>query len=43
MPLEANDSQLLADAVHALESPGLAIQIAEIIGKPIEFGVGHLR
>lgn len=42
MPLDAQDSLSLADAVRVLESPGLAIQIAEIIGKPIEFGVSHL-
>jgi len=42
MTLDQNDSQALADAVHLLESQGLAIQIAEIIGKPIQYGVGYL-
>src|SRR3954468_8038001 len=42
MTLDQNDSQALADAVHLLESPGLAVQIAEIIGKPIQYGVGYL-
>lgn len=40
--LDPTDALVLADAVRVLESPGLAIQIAEVIGKPIEFSIGRL-
>ena len=42
MTLDPTDAQALADAVRALESPGLAVQIAEIIGKPIGYSIGRL-
>jgi hypothetical protein len=42
MTLDPHDLQALTDAVRVLESPGLAVQITEIIGKPIEFSVGQL-
>ena len=42
MTLDSTDTQSLTDAVLALESPGLAIQVAEIIGKPIGYGISRL-
>ncbi len=42
MTLEPSDVQALADAVRVLESPGMAVQIAEIIGKPIGYSIGRL-
>ena len=42
MTLDPNDAQSLTDAVRVLENPGLAVQIAEVIGKPIEYSVGRL-
>jgi hypothetical protein len=42
MTLDPNDAQSLADAVRVLENPGLAVQITEVIGKPIEYSVGRL-
>jgi hypothetical protein len=42
MALDPTDAQALADAVRALESPGVAVQIAEIIGKPIGYTIGRL-
>ena len=42
MTLEPEDHIALADAVNTLESPGLAIQITDILGVPIEYGVGKL-
>ena len=42
MPLEYDDRQALADAARVLENPGLAVQIAQLLGKPIEYSVGHL-
>ena len=42
MKLEAYDHESLKDAVNILENPGLAIQITNFIGKPIEYGVRKL-
>jgi hypothetical protein len=42
MTLDPTDALALADAVRVLESPGLAVQIAEIIGKPIGYSIGRL-
>jgi hypothetical protein len=42
MTLDPSDAQALADAVRVLESPGLAIQIAEVIGKPIGYSISRL-
>ena len=42
MKLEANDHELLKDAVNVLSNPGLAIQITNFIGKPIEYSVRKL-
>src|SRR6478736_9744250 len=42
MKLEANDLAALSDAVHILENPGLAVQITNLIGKPIEFAVSAI-
>ena len=42
MKLEADDHESLKDAVNVLENPGLAMQIANFIGKPIEYGVRKL-
>jgi hypothetical protein len=42
MTLEANDLEALRGAVNQLENPGLAIQITNLIGKPIEYAVGSL-
>ena len=42
MTLDPTDAQALADAVRVLESPGLAVQIAEVIGKPIEYSISRL-
>jgi EcsC family protein len=42
MTLEANDFDALKDAIQILENPGLAVQIANAIGKPIEYGLSQL-
>jgi EcsC family protein len=42
MTLDPADAQALTDAVRVLESPGLAVQIAEIVGKPIGYSIGLL-
>ena len=42
MTLEADDHAALKDAVTILENPGFAIQVANFIGKPIEYGLGKL-
>jgi hypothetical protein len=42
MTLAANDLEALKDAVNILENPGLAVQITNVIGKPIEQGVRML-
>lgn len=42
MTFEPADHRALVDAVNTLESPGLAIQFTDIIGKPIEYGVRQL-
>jgi hypothetical protein len=42
MKLEANDLDALKDAVNLLENPGLAVQITNLIGKPIEYAVNAL-
>ena len=42
MTLDANDLDALTDAVHVLEHPGLAVQITNLIGKPIEYAVSAL-
>ena len=42
MKLEAYDHESLKDAVNILENLGLAIQITNFIGKPIEYGVRKL-
>jgi hypothetical protein len=42
MTLEANDLDALRDAVILLEHPGLAVQITNLIGKPIEYAVSAL-
>ena len=42
MTLDQNDREALVDAVRVLESPGLAVQVAEIIGKPVQYGVSYL-
>ena len=42
MTLEADDLDALKDAVNILENPGLAVQITNFIGKPIEYGVSQL-
>jgi hypothetical protein len=42
MTLEPEDHMALADAVNTLESPGLAIQITDILGVPIEYGIRKL-
>jgi len=42
MPLEADDLDALKDAIQILENPGLAVQITNLIGKPIEYGVSML-
>lgn len=42
MTLDASDLQALEDAVHLLEHPGLAVQITNVIGKPIEYTVNAL-
>lgn len=42
MTLEPQDLEDLKDAVEALEDPGLAIQIANVLGEPIEFTVKRL-
>ena len=42
MKLEADDHESLKDAVNVLENPGLAIQVANFIGKPIELGLRKL-
>jgi hypothetical protein len=42
MKLESNDLDALRDAVNVLENPGLAVQITNLIGKPIEFAVNAL-
>jgi EcsC protein family len=42
MTLEAEDLNALRDAAGILENPGLAVQITNLIGKPIEFAVSAL-
>jgi hypothetical protein len=42
MTLEADDLDALKDAVNILENPGLAVQITNFIGKPIEYGMSKL-
>jgi EcsC protein family len=42
MTLEPADHRALVDAVNTLESPGLAVQFTDLIGKPIEYGVRQL-
>ena len=42
MTLEPNDLEQLKDAVKVLENPGLAVQITNLIGKPIEMAVNAL-
>jgi hypothetical protein len=42
MTLEANDFDALRDAVNILENPGLAVQITNFIGKPIEYALSKL-
>ena len=42
MILESDDLETLKDAVNILENPGLAVQITNVIGKPIEYGVSRL-
>ncbi len=42
MPLSTKDQNALQHAVHLLENPGLAVQITNVIGKPIEYGVSML-
>src|SRR4029078_8624009 len=42
MTLDPADALALLDAVHVLESPGIAVQFAEVIGMPIQHGVSHL-
>jgi hypothetical protein len=42
MTLEANDLDALKEAVHVLENPGLAVQITNLIGTPIEYAVRAL-
>ena len=42
MTIETQDLEALRDAVHVLEHPGLAVQITNLIGKPIEYAVGAL-
>src|SRR6476620_7400698 len=42
MTLEASALDALKGAVYVLEQPGLAVQITNLIGKPIEFAVHAL-
>ena len=42
MKLEPDDHAALVDAVTTLKNPGLAAQITNLIGKPIEYGVKKL-
>jgi hypothetical protein len=42
MKLKAEDLDALKDAVNILENPGLAVQITNLIGKPIEYGMSKL-
>jgi hypothetical protein len=42
MSLEADDLHALKDAVNILESPGFAMQVTNLIGKPIEQAVDIL-
>ncbi len=42
MKLEADDLQALKDAVGILEDPGFAIEVTNLIGKPIEHAVDKL-
>jgi hypothetical protein len=42
MKLESKDLEALRDAVNVLENPGLAVQITNLIGKPIEYAVNAL-
>ena len=42
MTLDADDLDALRDAVQVLEHPGLAVQITNLIGKPIEYAVNAL-
>jgi len=42
MNLEPDDREALVDAVTTLENPGLTVQVTNLIGKPIEYGVKKL-
>ncbi len=42
MALEPDDLQQLSHAKQLLESPGLAIKLANLVGRPLELGMAHL-
>jgi hypothetical protein len=42
MPLEPEDLEALRDAVGTLENPGLAVQITNVLGRPVEYGLSIL-
>ena len=42
MTLEADDLDVPKDAANLVENPGLAVQITNSIGKPIEYGLIQL-
>jgi hypothetical protein len=42
MPLETDDLDALRDAVTTLENPGLAVQITNVLGRPVEYGLSVL-
>lgn len=42
MPLSPEDLDALTDAVTTLENPGLAVQITNVVGMPVEFALSRL-
>jgi hypothetical protein len=42
MTLDAEDLDALTDAVNTLENPGLAVQITNVIGQPMEYVLSRL-
>ncbi len=42
MPLSPEDLDALSDAVATLENPGLAVQVTNVVGMPVEFALSRL-
>ena len=42
MPFSPEDLDALTDAVSTLENPGLAVQITNVVGMPVEYALSRL-